>query len=86
MTRTSFVAGNWKMNLNKAQAVDLARTIAKGAPANVQVGVAPPFVYIDAVAQALAGSPVLLARRMLISRRTAPTPAKSRWRCCLTSA
>ena len=61
MTRTPFVAGNWKMNTNKASAVELARGVAKGAPASgAQVGVAPPFVYLDAVGQALAGSHVLL--------------------------
>jgi triosephosphate isomerase len=61
MSRTKFVAGNWKMNLNKAQAVDLAKAVAAGAPASgVEVGVAAPFVYLDAVGQAVAGSKVLL--------------------------
>jgi triosephosphate isomerase len=60
MARISFVAGNWKMNLNKASAVDLARAVAKGARTDMQVGCAVPFVYIDAVGQALAGSSVLL--------------------------
>ena len=58
--RTSFVAGNWKMNTNKASAVALAKAVAQGAPARVQVGVAPPFVYLDAVGQALKGSTVRL--------------------------
>jgi triosephosphate isomerase len=59
--RTKFVAGNWKMNTNKASAVALATAVAKGTPASgVQAGVAPPFVYLDAVGQALAGSNVLL--------------------------
>ena len=58
--RTPFIAGNWKMNTNKAAATELARAVAKGAPAKVQVGVAPPFVYLDAVGQALAGTSVLL--------------------------
>jgi triosephosphate isomerase len=58
--RTSFVAGNWKMNTNKASAVALAKAVAQGAPKRVQVGVAPPSVYLDAVGQALAGSSVLL--------------------------
>src|SRR5688500_3581857 len=58
--RTSFVAGNWKMNTNKASAVALAKAVAAGAPARVQVGVAPPFVYLDAVGQALKGSTVRL--------------------------
>jgi len=59
-SRTPFVAGNWKMNTNKAQAVELARAVARGNVVGVQVGVAPPFVYLDAVGQALAGSSVLL--------------------------
>lgn len=61
MPRTPFVAGNWKMNTNKASAIALAKGIAHGAPKqSVQVGVAPPFVYLDAVGQALAGSTVQL--------------------------
>ena len=60
--RIPFVAGNWKMNTNKAAAVALARAVAQGAPpaSKVQVGVAPPHVYIDAVGQAVGGSSVLL--------------------------
>jgi triosephosphate isomerase len=61
MGRTKFIAGNWKMNTNKASAIELARGVAKGAPAGgVEVGIAPPHVYIDAVGQAIAGSKVLL--------------------------
>jgi triosephosphate isomerase (TIM) len=62
MPRIPFVAGNWKMNTTKATATALARGVAQGAPApsKVQVGVAPPFVYLDAVGQAIAGSAVLL--------------------------
>ena len=60
MARKKFVAGNWKMNTTKAVAIDLARGVAKGAPAGVEAGVAPPFIYLDAVGQALAGSSVLL--------------------------
>jgi triosephosphate isomerase len=58
MARTKFVAGNWKMNTTKAGAVALAKGVAAGAPAGVEVGVAPPFVYLDVVAQAVAGSTV----------------------------
>jgi triosephosphate isomerase (TIM) len=61
MPRTPFVAGNWKMNTTKSAAIELAKGVAKGAPAQgVQAGIAPPFVYLDAAAQAIAGSPVLL--------------------------
>src|ERR1700722_15839934 len=60
MSRTPFIAGNWKMNTVKAGAVELAKGVAKGVPQGVQVGIAPPFVYLDAVAQVIAGSPLLL--------------------------
>ena len=59
--RTKFVAGNWKMNTNKASAVALATAVAKGTPASgVQVGIAVPFTYLDAVNQAIANTPLLL--------------------------
>src|SRR3982750_2500744 len=62
MPRTPFVAGNWKMNTVKATATALAKAVAQGAPpaSKVQAGVAPPFVYLDAVGQAIAGSSVWL--------------------------
>ncbi|MGD0540150.1 MAG: triose-phosphate isomerase [Tepidisphaeraceae bacterium] len=60
MSRIPFVAGNWKMNTAKTGAVELAKAVAKGAPRGVQVGIAPPFVYLDAVGQAIAGSPLVL--------------------------
>lgn len=58
--RTKFIAGNWKMNLTKTTSIELARAIARAIPNNVEVGVAPPFVYIDAVASAISGSKLLL--------------------------
>jgi triosephosphate isomerase len=55
-----FVAGNWKMNLNLADAVALAKALAAaiGDPGGVDVAVCPPFVYLDSVAGALAGSAI----------------------------
>src|SRR5438874_4731749 len=58
--RTKFIAGNWKMNLTKTSSIELARAIAKAIPNNVDVGIAPPFVYIDAVASAISGCKLLL--------------------------
>src|SRR3954470_361192 len=58
--RTPFVAGNWKMNGSKASAVELSRAIAKALPDGVDVGIAPPFVYLDRVKQATAESKLLL--------------------------
>jgi triosephosphate isomerase len=61
MSRISFVAGNWKMNTNKASAVELAKAVSQGCPSDgVQLGVAPPFVYLDAVGAAIAKSRVWL--------------------------
>jgi len=54
--RTKFVAGNWKMNTTKASAIELAKAVAAGLPTGVQAGAAIPFVYIDAVKQAVGGS------------------------------
>jgi triosephosphate isomerase len=48
------------MNTSKSTAVELAKAVASGAPGGVDTGVAPPFVYLDAVASALASSRVLL--------------------------
>src|SRR5688572_12549347 len=60
MPRTPFVVGNWKMNLTKRSAMDLADAVARGVPRGVQVGMAPPFVYIDAVVQAVGGGDVMV--------------------------
>jgi len=58
--RTLFVAGNWKMNLDGRQAVDLANALGGefGGAEAVRLAVFPPFVYLKAVADALAGSTI----------------------------
>src|SRR5215204_3480632 len=58
--RKPFIAGNWKMNLNRAEAVALAKGVAAGLlrDSNVEVAVCPPAAYLDAVAAALQGSAV----------------------------
>ena len=58
--RRPFIAGNWKMNLDRSGAVALAREVAERAKRfdYVEVAVFPPSVYVDAVAEALKGSPV----------------------------
>jgi triosephosphate isomerase len=58
--RTKFVAGNWKMNTTKTSAIELAKAVANGIPAGVQVGAAVPFVYIDAVVQSVQGKKLLV--------------------------
>lgn len=60
--RKTLIAGNWKMNTNRADAVALAKGVAEGAGDvdSVDLVVCPPAVYMSAVAEALAGSPVAL--------------------------
>ena len=58
--RKPLVAGNWKMNLTKAEAIALgAGLVAKsGGFGGVEVGVIPAFVHIDAVGSAIKGAPI----------------------------
>jgi triosephosphate isomerase len=54
------IAGNWKMNLERKSALELVARLREraGSRADVDVAVFPPFVYIDEVARALAGSQI----------------------------
>lgn len=58
--RTPLIAGNWKMNLTRAESVSLAQAVAEGVRgvAGCEAAVFPPSVYLDAVGTALAGSTV----------------------------
>ena len=60
---TNIVAGNWKMNTDVASGILLASAVAAGASilSGVQVVVAPPFVSLGAVRDAVAGSGVAVA-------------------------
>ena len=60
--RRPLIAGNWKMNLDRASAVALAEALARQAETatGADLAVCPPSVYIDAVGKALAGSQVAL--------------------------
>jgi len=58
--RKKFIAGNWKMNLNSAQGLELAAALAKavGTESAVEVAICPPSVYLDAIAGAIHGSAI----------------------------
>ncbi len=58
--RKPLVAGNWKMNLDRAGAVALAQSVAQGVyqTNGVEVAVLPPSLYVHAVAAVLSGTPV----------------------------
>jgi triosephosphate isomerase len=53
--RRKFIAGNWKMNTTRAEAVALANAVAAkmGASSAVDVAVCPPSVYLEAVGQVI---------------------------------
>jgi len=67
MTRLPFIAGNWKMNLRQAAAVQLAKDVVKGAGDGdkVEVAICPPSVYLSAVANVVAGASVSLGAQNL---------------------
>lgn len=58
--RTPYIAGNWKLNLDRAAALELARGIGDACADSdgVDMAVAPSFVYVEAVAEALRGTKV----------------------------
>lgn len=59
--RTHYIAGNWKMNTSRAEAVKLAQDLVKELKGkNNKYMIAPPFVYLDAVAQVVKGSNIIL--------------------------
>ena len=60
--RRIFIAGNWKMNLDRSAAVALAAGLAGelSGDAGVDVAVCPPSVYLEAVGTALGGGPIAL--------------------------
>jgi len=60
--RRPFIAGNWKMNLDRASAIALAEGVANKADSveGIDLAVCPPNVYLEAVARAVAGSRVAL--------------------------
>src|SRR5688500_18445270 len=57
--RTPFVAGNWKMNTDRASGIALARAVAEATPDGMDVGVAPPLVYLPLIQEAI-GDAILL--------------------------
>jgi triosephosphate isomerase len=69
--RRPFIAGNWKMNLDRASAVALAHGVAREAKNvdGVDLAVCPPSPYLDAVAVALAGSKVALGAQDMYHER-----------------
>lgn len=60
--RKPFIAGNWKMNLERKTALVLVQRLRDhlGSREDVDVGVFPPFVYLDEIARALRGTKIVV--------------------------
>ena len=73
--RTKFIAGNWKMNMNRAGAVELATALVEQLKSvNNTFMIAPPLVYLDCVAPIVKGSNILLgAQNVAVSENGAHT-------------
>lgn len=65
--RKTFIAGNWKMNLTKHQATELASAVAAvvGNSTDVDIAVCPSFGFLDCVGKALGDSNVKLGAQTL---------------------
>ena len=51
--RKKIVAGNWKMNLNKLDAVELFKSLESSVyPPDIEVIIAPPSIYLDSFSNA----------------------------------
>ncbi len=63
MARTPLIAGNWKMYLSVAEAVALAKAVAAASQGltDREVMIAPSFIALSPVAEAVAGSSVRVA-------------------------
>ncbi|MGD9926302.1 MAG: triose-phosphate isomerase [Sphaerochaeta sp.] len=60
--RKPYIAGNWKMNMTPSEGAAFAKELAKAVEGtNTKVMVAPPFVTIPAVLEALKGSRIIVA-------------------------
>ncbi len=70
--RIPIVAGNWKMNLNLAQGIELVEGIRHGLPfpGRVEVIVAPPFLLLPVLADRLRTSYISIASQNLHQEET----------------
>ena len=59
--RNLYIAGNWKMNLVPSEAAKYASELAAAAKAKVKVMIAPTYVCLPAVVEAVKGSNIIVA-------------------------
>ena len=70
MTRKLLIAGNWKMNGSLADSRQLVAALRAGVPADAAATMllCPPFVYLPAVREWLAGSPIALGAQDIANK------------------
>ncbi|MBK8177774.1 MAG: triose-phosphate isomerase [Planctomycetes bacterium] len=70
--RKPFLAGNWKMNLDRRSGVALARTLAARSVtwSGREVAIFPAFVYLDEIVRATAGSGVRVGAQNLCDEKS----------------
>ena len=68
--RKPYLAGNWKMNLERRSALALAQALREhvGDRSDADVAVAPPYVYLPDVVGALEGSPIRVGAQDVCDR------------------
>ena len=68
--RKPYLAGNWKMNLERRSALELAQALREhvGERSDVDVAVAPAYVYLPEVIAALEGSPIRVGAQDVCDR------------------
>lgn len=68
--RSILIAGNWKMNMDRAGSIDLVRGIVASNKngSTVEILVCPPFVYLDAVLVEAGGTNVQVGAQNMSSR------------------
>ncbi len=68
--RKPYLAGNWKMNLERAGALELAQALSDhlGDRSDVDCAVAPAFVYLPEIASRLANSPIRVGAQNVCDR------------------
>jgi triosephosphate isomerase (TIM) len=69
--RKIYIAGNWKMNKTKSEAVELASALdSRLADSSVKVMIAPPFTSLDAVASVLKSGNIVLGAQNMSSEES----------------
>ena len=87
MTRTPFIAGNWKMNKTVAEAERYIQALLPQVAAvdGVEIVVCPPFLALGALVDSARGSQVGIYAQNMHEADTGRTPARCPPRCWASS-